>query len=246
MVTNGDIAWGLSPGQLTLINPLRSIPSGYDYPASEGNILESIGWFVHGALVLPAVSKLELSLPVQRSGSWVIEARRGPDAVIELGSRTGVAADSRVFFDRAIITTMTRRPAARGGRWEAKPSVGQFPPIVMATEMTEFAPDGRIIRRLVLELAEQITEEDLRPVLSPPELDRTDAVRGTVTFAELHDHRGDTPVFTVDRDGQRQILHGDELPEVVSARRLRHAGWWAGGAALFGIGLFAWYRARRA
>jgi len=243
IVTDGRIGWGMGPEQLTLIDPTGTIPPGYDYPASEGMILQGIGQFVHPGFVLPAMSKLELGGVIIAGGVWTITASRKDLIALELSGPNPDA--DRLAATDVRLTRSAKLPGEVGRRWAITLTKGTFPPVILASEVREFAPDGRLLRRYVLEKAEAKSDEEMRTMFAPPAIDGTDPIRGPVTFKELHDHSGGgVPVYTLNHLGEKRVVLGTELPEVRAARRLREAGWWAAGVLAASIVFIRVYRVR--
>lgn len=245
IVTDGRIGWGMGPEQLTLIDPTGTIPPGYDYPASEGTILQGIGQFVHPGFVLPAMSRLELGGAVIAGGLWTITASRKDLVTLELSGPDPDPVADRLAATDVRLTRSAKFPGEVGRRWAITLAKNTFPPMILASEVLEYAPDGRLLRRYVLEKAEAKSDEEIRHVFTPPAIDGTDPIRGPVTFKELHDHSGGgVPVYTLNHPGEKRVVLGTELPEVRAARRLREAGWWAAGVLAASIVSIRVYRVR--
>lgn len=242
----GKSAWSLSGPQLNVFKTDRPFPASMDLPSTLGEIRTQVRLLTFGGLHVATAMGLR---PVQIEGgeSPTIEASLA--GVATLRFKLSRAADGWDIREMDFVDV----PAARAetgrryvfGRWADSFPLGTR----IAMGYKEYAPDGSLENEVTSGEVRVLSAEEFAEATRTPERDRSDPVRGRLTFQSVYDYTSETPVVRSIAGSQVPKATGEttesgasggskhewvsipleRTPEFLRERGLRRMGWISAG-----------------
>lgn len=230
----GDVVWGLSQHQLTLL-PVGGSPAA-DAPDIASRLREQesvLNFFLSWGRALRTATPLAV-------GAWT-ETGQGLAAEAE-----GLRMVLTEAPDGSVTVTLAEcepAPEMVGLRWVFE---GRLPAEGAGFEtprvFSEYAPNGRLERRTVLESITIVSPQVLESVTKRPPLEGNDAVRGEVTFVAIYDYRKRDPEITTQSETGTVTIPQSRTPDAMAYKDIRLIGWIAAGVI---VAVLVFLRIRR-
>jgi hypothetical protein len=221
----GKSGWKLNPGELYLVGPSETAPPGHDleqqYLSSITNILPLFGagldWF--------GPWEAQSSLESLGNKKWIARTRYGSDEIKTTTTIT-IEWDNVRKTGRCVEAAITSRGSLNldqrivSNNWIVPPFGGNE----IAQEVVS-EQGGKPVLRITLLSIDVLNEQEFSLLTKQPEISDSDPIRGKVTFTQIQDFTGTSPLFTIkDDSGIRTLTYG-QTPEGQRRSTVKVIGW---------------------
>lgn len=245
VVVDGANRWELTPSVLRILPGEGSADDGQDPTADMHIFWPELGRLLNGGFALGAQTGLVPQKPtVSGDGKWGFLATKGerPEQTFTVRyTGTYDPPTQSVLPATTEIVALGARPESVGNKtvfrgWKWRPALGAW----ACDEATQYMPDGRPDRRLVLESIDH--DATFNAAVAMPKATSDDALRGPVTYTRIIDFRSNEIADVATGEKAKFVVQSERQSARNTARWL---GWTAAAAIVVTLGLIRLQRRLR-